>query len=349
MVQIKIKLFIGLILITVLTAAILSFQPKIQPPLPTPLPIPKPQVMAFFVNGRGAGDSFPSLQTHYQFLDIISPFWYSIRDNGHVSTDSRHEVSQFARQSGLKTIPLVTNSTGTSSQFLINSAAREQSLTELVKIAREYDGLNLDIEYISPKYREPLTQYVQQLSSLLIRERKKLYFCVFPQLDFPEKLWRLHDYQGLADVCDGIILMAYDQHRPNTSAGPVASIGWVEDNIRHALKSIPLKKLWLGIPVYGYKWRTGPSGKGIALSAREAEENAARLNIEPQWDPNAKVPYYSYTGDTLSTPQSRFTVWYEDKKSATFKYELVKKYGLPGIAFWRLDYEVEDFWEVFQD
>jgi spore germination protein YaaH len=58
--------------------------------------------------------------------------------------------------------------------------------------------------------------------------------------------------------------MAYDYHRPGTSPGPVAPLAWVEANIQNTLQTVPPEKLWLGIPGYGYRWRS-PETRPVAL------------------------------------------------------------------------------------
>lgn len=300
------------------------------------------QVMAFFENGWGGiyGDSFPGFQENYQFIDVLSPFWYSLDNAGRVRVDrSRSEVLDFSQSKGVPVIPLVTNWQGKSGRFLTEKSARRAALANLMNLARQYQypGLNLDVEYLPPSYKEPLVQFVQELHRLLAEEKKQLYVCVFPQVDFPESRSGLHDYQRLAAASDGLILMAYDHHRPGTRPGPVAALIWVENNIQNALKTVPSEKLWLGIPGYGYRW--SGQAKTTAIPAWKAEADAREQKITVQWDLVSQTPYY-----TMGTNNTGGVVWYEDKRSAREKLKLARKYKLKGVALWRLGYEVKDFW-----
>ena len=43
-------------------------------------------------------------------------------------------------------------------------------------------------------------------------------------------------------------------HYPASNPGPIASAGWVKDNIEDALLDVDAKKILLGIATYGYDW-----------------------------------------------------------------------------------------------
>jgi spore germination protein YaaH len=342
----KTKFRIIIIVAIVLIAAI------VLPRLKSPEKIKKPEraveqrllMMAFFENGWGGvyGDSLPVFQENYRSVDTISPCWYSVDDDGQIRVDrSRTEVLDFSRSKGVPVIPLVTNWQGKSSRFLTDETARRNSLTHLADLARNYRGLNLDIEYLPSNFKAPLVQYVQELRRLFAREKKRLFVCVYPQVDFPESRSGLHDYYGLSGACDGLIMMAYDYHRPGTPAGPVAPISWVEANIQYALKTVAPGKLWLGIPGYGYRWRGG--AKAEAIPAWKAAEDAREQKIPVQWDRASRTPYF-----ILGENSADGVVWYEDRRSTEAKIKLAKKYRLKGVALWRLGYEAKDFWGLFQ-
>lgn len=335
------------IFILAVIIAIVVRAPKLGTPVPTPAPENHPlNLLAFFENDRGGvyGGSFPALQQHARALDAISPVWFSIHASGAISRRSlRTEVTKYASTEGIKVFPLITHGDDALASFLINPAARLRSFGSLLELARLFDGFTLDFEYLPSHYRNMITQYVRELYPVLAHQGKKLYLCLFPQIDFPSNLALLHDYEALAPHCDGAVLMAYDWRRPQTGPGPIAPIDWVEENLLYALRYFPPEKIWLGIPVYGYRWeQSAIPKKGVALPAREAEKNAAYLEITPRWDQDAASPYYEYTNQE----GQKFIVWYENQKSAAKKYQLARNYRLAGVAIWRLGYEVRDFWDI---
>jgi spore germination protein len=339
----KFLIIIFLLIVLILVIAL----PHLKPPEKTRMSKEPPEhrlmMMAFFENGWGGiyGDSFPGFQENYQFIDVLSPFWYSLDEQGQIRVNrSRAQVRALAESRDIHVIPLVTNWQGGSSRFLTSEPARRTSLANLLNLARNYQGLNLDVEYLPVSFRESLALYVQGLRGLLAREKKQLFVCVYPQVDFPEFRSGLHDYRALSAACDGLIMMAYDYHRPGTPAGPVAPIHWVEANIQHALKMVPPDKLWLGIPGYGYRW--GGQAKTVAIPAWKAERDAMDKK-NSAWDRASQTPYYIFGENSAGG-----VVWYEDKRSAGEKLKLARKYKLRGVALWRLGYEVRDFWSLFR-
>jgi len=58
------------------------------------------------------------------------------------------------------------------------------------------------------------------------------------------------------------------------------------------------------------------------------------------WDDAAQVPYFRYVsgGD-------EYVVYFENKESAAAKLRIVTKYGLGGIAVWRLGLNEAAIWE----
>jgi spore germination protein YaaH len=44
--------------------------------------------------------------------------------------------------------------------------------------------------------------------------------------------------------------MTYDEHYPGGTAGPIASISWVENVVKYAITVIPREKIMLGVAAY---------------------------------------------------------------------------------------------------
>jgi spore germination protein YaaH len=56
-----------------------------------------------------------------------------------------------------------------------------------------------------------------------------------------------------------------------------------------------------------------------------------------RWDQDASVPYF--------TTKTR-TVYFENVRSIEHKLDLATRYGLGGIAAWRLGQELDDVWDA---
>jgi spore germination protein len=115
---------------------------------------------------------------------------------------------------------------------------------------------------------------------------------------------------------------------------------WVEKVINYTLKSFHPKKVLLGIAAYGYDWSWG---KGKALQYNGIQNLIKSNKVAPKWHSVYKVPYFTYKSWGVT-----HQVWYENSYSTSYKADLVKKYGLKGVAVWRLGYEDPNIWSILR-
>jgi spore germination protein len=132
--------------------------------------------------------------------------------------------------------------------------------------------------------------------------------------------------------------MTYDQHYQNGPPGPVAAINWVENVIKYTTKHFPANRVLMGIAAYGYDW-TARSGK--ALTYTGIQNIIKSKGIQTRWHPTYQVPYFTYTKSGI-----KHEVWFENRNSTATKVRLATKYGLKGVAVWRLGYEDPGIWGV---
>ena len=62
------------------------------------------------------------------------------------------------------------------------------------------------------------------------------------------------EFAKVAQLCDRVIVMAFDEHWLNSQAGPLASADWFADILEQRRKEIPPEKLVWAIGNYGYDW-----------------------------------------------------------------------------------------------
>ena len=121
----------------------------------------------------------------------------------------------------------------------------------------------------------------------------------------------------------------------------MASLGWVEKVLRYAVGVLPRQKIVLGLPAYGYVWG---SKNGRAITHAGAASLLARHGLRPLWDAAARVPYFRYTQSGTT-----YAVWYENAQSGAVKAALARRYGLRGVAVWRLGYEDPELWAALAE
>ena len=164
---------------------------------------------------------------------------------------------------------------------------------------------------------------------------------------------RMTDLSAINPYTDLVILMTYDYHYGGSpSSGPVAPIGGAGYNrdfdvltaVRKSVELIPSEKILLGIPTYGYEWKTltpeysAPAipGSGIVRSQRRIEEELATcFSCTVERDQYTRVPYIIFPEED----GYHRIAYYEDAQSIQEKFQIIDEYNLRGAAIWSLGYE----------
>lgn len=254
------------------------------------------------------------------------------------------------------------------SAFLLNPVAQETFFSQVKTLiaSQPIDGINIDIEYTGQVDDTLRTAYTAFIKNLSIRARRispsiHLSIDVFADSALKPRIW---DIPALVPYLDHIVIMAYDFYRSSSpQAGPVAPIFGSETNkweldiaktLKPFLDKVSADKFLLGIPFYGYEWRTtgeGPNAStypksgGLATYKRVQSLLQKDRTIKEQWDRDALSPYILYT-----TKGKSYVIYYENSRSLSYKLDLVNELGMGGIAIWALGYEgnAPELWTVIQ-
>lgn len=298
-----------------------------------------------------------SIQTREN--DYQEPGWR------HLNGQQIQRIIDRARESDVQiTLTMTAFSNRVMDSILLDPEARARCISETIAFveAQGYDGINLDFEYVgSPgaEVRQAFTVFTQDLAQALYQSNPEAHLSVSVYADSADNN-RLWEIDAIGEVIDHLVVMTYDFHRPASStAGPVAPIFgagslWQYDIVgllsKHLEKN-PSYKILLGVPFYGYEWRTSSmayQSPTIARTGRTAsyrrvmELLADDPQIQVNWNGQALSPWLSYTRDDLI-----YQIYFEDIRSLGFKYDLVNQSELGGIAIWALGYEGEhpEIWE----
>lgn len=149
------------------------------------------------------------------------------------------------------------------------------------------------------------------------------------------------DYSEIARHVDHVTLLAFDEHRKESAAGPIASAGWVRGAVKYALSYIPCWKIVLAVPTYGCDWPeiSQNQAQSHILSYDETQAIASTFKPHVEWDPGAMVRHFRYRSFRVT-----HQVWFENAESLLAKVNLVEKYNLAGIALWWLGSEDPAIW-----
>lgn len=291
----------------------------------------------------GDASSYNSMTANTSMLDEIATNTYTTDGYGNISGQIPTNQITYANNNGIKTLAMITNNfDGNIAKTLLESPENRQSLINNTLTAMKtngYKGVNVDLEGVYYYDRSYLTTFMSELYSTLHSQGFYVTMAVPAKTsDNPTASWSgAYDYAALSNYCDQIVLMTYDEHYPGGTAGPIASIGWVENVIKYAVTVIPKDKIILGTAAYGYDWSTnGTKAYGISGIYNLASTYGATI----QWDSVSQCPYFNY----LDSAGISHTVWFENAKSLNYKLDLVNSYNLSGIGIWRLGLENADYW-----
>ncbi|MBP2016747.1 spore germination protein YaaH [Symbiobacterium terraclitae] len=311
-----------------------------------------PLVVGYYAEDwEGDGRALEALRTAAGHVDRVVNFALQLNADGSITTRAYPALQAEARGLGLPVYGLVHNmkdgnfSAEVARSVLADPAKRSRAVSDMVAVAQAHglDGIDIDIENVPGDLRPYYTALVTEAAAAL-RPRG-----IGITVSVPAKVWDdrmsnwggAFDYAALGAVADQVAVMAYDEHTYGLPEGPVASLPWVERVVAYATQQIPKEKILLGIPAYGYAWVSGTNRVVRGLSTAGAYQLAARHGAGVLWDDVAQVPYFTYTEGGVA-----HTVYFENGQSTAAKLGVVTRYGLGGIAIWRLGLNEQAIWEA---
>lgn len=313
------------------------------------------EVLGYYAEDWPGDDrSLQSVKNNDKAITSIATFSFQIDGQGNIKGEAPKEALNKSAKSGIKTLALIHNWAGQGfsrdavHNVLTNPQATENAIKNItdVIVANGYNGVNIDFENVAPANRDALSAFMDRLSKAL--KKKKLMVTMSIPAKTSDDInngWSgAFDYARLGKSADQLMIMTYDEHWFGGPAGPVASYDWVEKVVKYTVSQVPREKVLMGIGVYGYVWDTANGQTTRAIPASGALAKALQAGAKIIWDDKARVPYYYYWQDG-----KKHVVWFESNDSAALKLNLVKEYGLGGIAVWRLGFEADGFWSTVKE
>ena len=302
-------------------------------------------------------DAVPIVREDGRYLTYLSPFAYLIKEDGTLQAIDDVPAVQAAQAENVVPMMAITNFTATSrgenlASIVLNSPQTvERLLTEIITLmtAKEYRGLNIDLENVLPSDREAYNRFLQRAVDRLHAEGFFVSTALAPKTSAEQGglLYEAHDYAAHGRIVDFVILMTYEwgyRKGPPQAISPLNEITRVLD---YAVTVIPREKIFFGFQIYARDWLL-PHVEGQeaeTFSCQEAVARAVRYGAVIQYDPVAQAPFFRYTDE-----QGRgHEVWFEDARSAQAKFDTVKRYGLAGISYWALGYPFPQNWVLLED
>ncbi|HEX3437362.1 MAG TPA: glycosyl hydrolase family 18 protein [Pseudacidobacterium sp.] len=209
-----------------------------------------------------------------------------------------------------------------------------------------FDGFDVDWEYPTPddveNYTALLAEFRKQLNAA--QPGLKLTIAAGPH----PGMYHGVDFSAVAKIVDLIGLMNYDYigpwHNETGFHAPLYSEhGGSGDATVKAYEDagVPAGKLLLGVPFYGYEWKSvGAENHGLFQPGEAVHQDRPYSYIQTlisastvYRDSKAQAPWL-YDGDTFWT--------YEDAVSARFKGAYAEQHQLGGVMVWELGEDASD-------
>jgi len=343
---------------------------------PAPAPARPARMISVWLPYWSMAAAGSSTLAHASQIGTASPFWYAVSASGMVVPEQgagNAALVSALRARGMAVVPTVTESAGLQQfdKMLSSPSRRAAVVAALIDIVRQgaYAGLDLDFEQfaIDPSDNQAAAgaaargypTFVAEVCRALHSLDRSCTVTVMARTSNAHVLWRgrfatwVYDYTALGAIADRIRIMAYDEHAPDTTPGPVAPYAWVRSVVDYARGAVAPSKVELGIAAFGYIWNPATIGSSTpgsqasdeqptaenTFTAAEAGSLAAAHHTTPEWSAGAAEERISFGPSGRPT-----TAWYEDARAELMRARLAFSAGFAGVVLWAAGDETPSFW-----
>lgn len=294
------------------------------------------------------------------YLTSLSVFSYGFTKEGKLLAPALDDTWMIERARTADVMPVLTltpfGADGAFNNMLIHSVVNHEEYTdrlirELLGVMEEkgFNAVDIDFEYILAEDRDAFTSFVRKVHSAMNENGYLLSVALAPKTSADQKglLYEGKDYRALGEAADSVLLMTYEWGYTYGPPMAVAPIHKVRQVAEYAVTEIPPEKTDLGIPNYGYDWPL-PFERGVTKAKTIGNIEAVRIAIENgaeiQFDETAQSPFFHYTAEGVE-----HEVWFEDVRSLSAKFHLIKEYGLRGAGYWQIMQYFRANWMLLAD
>ena len=290
------------------------------------------------------------------FLSYLTPFTYGFTSSGALVELSDARLISAALSMG--TAPLMHLSTLTPeggfsnelSHLLLNDLQLQNVLIDNLTttlLQKGYRGLDVDFEYVFSQDAEAYAAFLHRLTNTFNPMGFPVIAALAPKTSATQKgeLYEGHNFSAIGAAVNQVLLMTYEwgyTYGPPMAVAPLPNVRQV---VEYALTEIPARKIWLGVPNYGYDWPlpfVQGETRATSISSQQAVALARRYGVAIQYDNKAQSPWFQYTDESGQNHE----VWFEDARSIRAKLALIPEYGLIGAGYWNLMRDFPQNWLV---
>lgn len=313
----------------------------------------------------GISSGLQTITNNEGLFDSVSPIWFFLNPDGSLKpttqTNGENQI-KFFNENSIELIPSLQEFNANNLSLILNSEENTNRLiSEIIQEAKlnNYGGIDLDIESTKLQDKELFFSFLEKLGSELDKINKKLVFTALPKYtdlfytsSFKQTL-RVQDYARIGEIVDELRIMTYEFTDIRSEIGPVQPLAWQEAVIQYSiLQGVPREKLVLGVATYSYDWESGAMTESIDLKV-ESQPNTLesfQAGVSLLGNDIKKIKdNYEFTeefntewGEMILKYTFKGTpriVIYPTSQSIQERKELAARYGIKGIAYWKLGSE----------
>ncbi len=291
-------------------------------------------------------------------LDTVTPDYFDINADGSLYYPKIDKAFiKSMHDKGINVIPFISNhwDRNLGITALNNTEALTDQLAAVV-YAYDLDGVNVDIENVTHLQKDMYTNFVRRLKDKMPDKTVATAVAANPY-GWTTGWHGSYDYKALAEACDYLMIMGYDESYYGGPSGPVASSTFVEKTIQQCLKYATPDKLVLGVPFFGRYWKEGEPIGGNGLTSIDVKNLLTNYNATKKYYESSQSAQVYLTlsegevmpklwGGRVLTP-GNYEIWYDDTRATMYKLGLVEKYGLKGSGSWALGQDVAEVWAEY--
>lgn len=268
-------------------------------------------------------------------------------DNGYI------DIKQFVEQTKAKTTILTLSlvNQDVNDQLLGNKILQQEIINQCIDIAKKnnFSGVLLDFEFNALRFDSVLqhvNDFYQLFSEKIKKENLSFYVAMYGDLFFRA---RPYDIKKINTLSDGIMIMAYNFHKPNGNPGPnfpLQSSSIDEYDFKKMIDDytqiVPSEKMIVVFGLYGYDWKVADNGDSLSQGIAITD-----LAIESKFFPTCLYAQCTIKNDSLSSEtnilyidgnQEKHSLWFENMDSISQKMLYLKSKNIMSTALWAYGY-----------
>lgn len=295
----------------------------------------------FYVNWDK--NSASSLKQYVSELNMVLPEWLFQKDTkGNIEVQIDQSIIDLLREHKVSIIPMITNNfgdrwNGDSTFVLLKNKESRTHLIGNIKTTLDkyqFQGINVDLESLPAGAYPYLYEFSKELHAVL----DPIGYITTIDIDpFDKNL----NVAKISDNYDFLFLMAYDEHSPESEAGGIASIDFIEKALDKAMKKLPSDKYVLCLATYGYKWMKGQ--KTDDLTYEEFISLAHEFEVPVNYSTKDEDLYISYIDKSGLACEAHCN----DAVGVYNSMLTSADYATAGVAMWYLGSEDSRVWNFY--